>query len=220
MAPPLLTLQDVYLTFGGTPLFEGADFSVFERDRVCVVGRNGSGKSTLLKIAAGLAQPDDGIRFVKPGVTFRYLEQEPDLSSFDRVMDYAASDLNPGDDDHRVTLLLSELGLGGDESCGQLSGGEARRAALVRALVSEPDILILDEPTNHLDLPAIEWLEGALARMRSAIVLISHDRRFLANLSRRVIWIDRGQTRSLERGFDGFEAWRDVTLELEERDRH
>ncbi len=220
MAPPLLTLQDIHLTFGGTPLFEGAEFSVFERDRLCLVGRNGSGKSTLLKIAAGMVQPDDGIRFVKPGVTFRYLEQEPDFSGFGTVREYAASDLDPGGDEYMIEVLLSELGLSGDEKCGNLSGGEARRAAIVRAIVSEPDILILDEPTNHLDLPAIEWLEGRLKEMRSAIVLISHDRRFLTNLSRRVIWIDRGKTRTLEQGFGAFEAWRDELLEREERDRH
>ena len=83
-----------------------------------------------------------------------------------------------------------------------------------------PDILLLDEPTNHLDLPAIEWLERELGALRSALVLVSHDRRFLQNLSRATVWLDRGRTRRLERGFGDFEAWRDRLLDEEERDRH
>ena len=225
MAPPLLTLQNIELTFGGTPLFEGAEFSITERDRLCLVGRNGSGKSTLLKIAAGIVDSDSGKRFLKPGVTIRYLEQEPDLSSYASVHEYAASDLgadNHGSevDDYRVTQLLSELGLDGSLPTENLSGGEIRRAAIVRALAAEPDILMLDEPTNHLDLPAIEWLEKELVGLRSALVIISHDRRFLSNLSNRVVWIDRGFTRVLDQGFGEFEAWRDEFLEQEEADRH
>lgn len=220
MAPPLLTLQNMHLTFGGTPLLEGADMIVQERDRLCVIGRNGSGKSTLLKIACGLMSADEGERFVHPGATVRYLEQEPDLSSFATIADYAESGLAPGDDAYRVDALLDVLGLDGTSKTDALSGGEMRRAALVRALAPEPDILFLDEPTNHLDLPAIEWLEGELARRKSALVIISHDRRFLSRLSRRTVWIDRGMTRSVDRGFESFEAWRDEVLAQEELDRH
>lgn len=210
----------MHLTFGGTPLLEGADMMVQERDRLCVIGRNGSGKSTLLKIAAGLMSADDGERFLHPGATVRYLEQEPDLSAFATVADYAASGLAPGDDPYRVDALLDVLALDGDADAKALSGGEIRRAALVRALAPEPDILFLDEPTNHLDLPAIEWLEGELSRRKSALVLISHDRRFLSRLSRRTLWIDRGVTRTVDRGFETFEEWRDETLAQEEQDRH
>lgn len=220
MAPPLLTLQNIHLTFGGTPLLEGADFAVHERDRLCLVGRNGSGKSTLLKIAAGLIEADDGERFVQPGTTIRYMPQEPDLSDFATVEAYALSSLGPGDDPHRVTYLLGELGLTATADPSNLSGGETRRAALAWALAPQPDILMLDEPTNHLDLPAIEWLEKELSSLRSAIILISHDRRFLETLSRRTLWIDRGVSRFLDKGFDAFEAWRDEVLEQEEQDRH
>lgn len=220
MAPPLLTLQNIHLTFGGTPLLEGADMMVQERDRLCVIGRNGSGKSTLLKIAAGLMTADEGERFLHPGATVRYLEQEPDVSAFATIADYAASGLAPGDDPYRVDALLDVLELDGNADASALSGGEVRRAALVRALAPEPDILFLDEPTNHLDLPAIEWLEGELSRRKSALVLISHDRRFLSRLSRRTVWIDRGITRTVDRGFETFEEWRDETLAQEEQDRH
>ena len=220
MAPPLLTLQDIRLTFGGTPLLEGAELAIGERERVCLVGRNGSGKSTLLKIAADTVEADRGTRFAQPGATIRYLAQEPDLAGFATALGYVEAGLAPGDDPHRARYLLEQLGLTGEEEPARLSGGEARRAALARVLAPAPDILLLDEPTNHLDLPAIEWLENELASSRSALVLISHDRRFLQKLSRATVWLDRGVTRRIERGFASFEEWRDQVLEEEEREQH
>jgi len=220
MAAPLLTLQNIHLTFGGQPLLTGTDLSVFDNDRICLVGRNGSGKSTLLKIAAELVQPDKGERVVKGGATVRYLPQEPDLSAYPTTLAYVEAGLTSGDDHYRAHYLLGELGLTGEEDPRQISGGEARRAALARALAPEPDVLLLDEPTNHLDLPAIEWLETELKSLRSALVLISHDRRFLVDLSRATVWLDRGQVRRMDRPFDQFEEWRDEIIEQEERDRH
>ena len=220
MAPPLLTLKDMALTFGSTPLIERADLTVHARDRICLVGRNGSGKSTLLKIAAGLVEADSGDRFVKPGTSWRYLPQDPDLSSYANVETYVRDGLVGADDGYRIPYLLDALGLKGDEDPSYMSGGEKRRAALVRTLAPEPDILMLDEPTNHLDLPAIEWLEGELGNIRAALLLISHDRRFLESLSRKTLWMDRGETRELNKGFGDFEDWRDEVLEQEELDRH
>ena len=213
-------MQDVALTFGGTPLLVQAELAIGPGERTCLVGRNGSGKSTLLKIAAGLVEPDRGSRFAQPGATIRYLLQEPDLSGHATVLAYVEAGLGPGDDPHRARYVLDELGLSGEEDPARLSGGEARRAALARVLAPEPDILLLDEPTNHLDLPAIEWLEAELKGLRSALVLVSHDRRFLENLSQATVWLDRGVTRRIDRGFAHFEAWRDGILEQEERDRH
>jgi ATP-binding cassette subfamily F protein uup len=220
MAAPLLTLQNIALTFGGTPLFEDASLSVSEGDRICVVGRNGSGKSTLMKIAAGLAEPDSGTRFLQPGVTLRYLPQEPDFGDHKSVLSYVESGLGPSDDPYQARFLLEELGLSGEEAPDTLSGGEARRAALAKTLAPNPDVLLLDEPTNHLDVQVIEWLEKQLAGMRSALALISHDRRFLTTLSRSTVWVDRGVTRAIAIGFGGFEAWRDEMLAQEELDRH
>ncbi len=219
MGPPILILRDIQLTFGGTPLLEGASLSVSAGDRLCLVGRNGSGKSTLLRIAAGLVDFDHGERFLQPGVTVRYLPQEPNLTGYRTVHDYVIAGLGPGDDPHRATYLLEQLGLSGAEDPANLSGGEARRAALSRTLAPEPDILLLDEPTNHLDLPAIEWLENELKAIRSALVLISHDRRFLENLSRSTLWLSNGVTRLMDKGFAAFEAWRDDIIEQEERAR-
>src|SRR6266436_9331000 len=186
MPLPLLLLQDIGVTFGVTPLLAGAALAVAAGDRICLVGRNGSGKSTLLRIAAGLVQADTGERFAQPGATIQYLSQEPDLAGFTTTLAYveAGFDAAAADGRHRALYLLKELGLSGNEDPASLSGGEARRAALARALAPSPDILLLDEPTNHLDLPGIEWLERDLDARPAALVIISHDRRFLTNLTR------------------------------------
>ena len=220
MAPPLIQLKDIALTFGGTPLLTGVELSVSAGERVCLIGRNGSGKSTLLKIVAGLVEADSGSRFVQPGATIRYLPQEPDFDGFKTTLAYVQGGLSPGDDSYQASYLLEQLGLTGEEDPVHLSGGEARRAALARVLAPSPDILLLDEPTNHLDLTTIEWLESELASRRSALVTISHDRRFLSNLSRATVWLDRGETRRIEKGFGAFEEWRDDVLAEEEREQH
>ncbi|GAN98476.1 ABC transporter [Komagataeibacter xylinus NBRC 13693] len=219
-SPPLLLLQDITLTLGGAPLLNGAGFGVGPGERICLVGRNGCGKSTLLRIAAGEIQADDGTVFIQPGTTMRYLPQEPDLSGFATTLDYVRAGMGPGDPEYRAELLLTELGLNGTEDPATLSGGEARRCALARALAPEPDLLLLDEPTNHLDMPTIEWLERELLSLSSAMVIISHDRRLLETLSRSVVWLDRGVTRRLDQGFARFETWREEVLEQEERDSH
>ncbi len=220
MAALLASLQNIHLTFGQQPLLAGADMMVRKGARIALVGRNGSGKSTLLKILAGQVQPDDGTRFVDPSVTVRYLDQDPDASGFETIGQFAAAELAPGDEMWKVDALLWELKLDPASDPAVLSGGEIRRAALVRAIASEPDLLLLDEPTNHLDLPVIEWLENTLAARKGALITISHDRAFASRLSTSCIWVDRGQTREFHKGFAGFEDWRDTVLAEEELDQH
>jgi ATP-binding cassette subfamily F protein uup len=220
MAPPILKLDDIFLSFGGTPLLNSAGLQVEPGDRICLVGRNGSGKSTLMKIAAGMVEAQSGEVFRHPNATIRYLEQAPDFAGYPTVQAYAEAGLGPGDDPYRVTYLLQHLGLTGEEEPERLSGGESRRAALARVMAPEPDILMLDEPTNHLDLPTIEWLEDELRRTKSALVVISHDRRFLEKVSNGTVWLDRGTSRRLDRGFGHFETWRDEVLEAEELEQH
>ncbi len=217
---PLIQLRDISLTFGGTPLLTNAELQVSAGERVCLVGRNGSGKSTLLKITAGMIEPDKGTVFTQPGATIRYLPQEPDFSGYATTLSYVEAGLAPGDDNYQARYLLEQLGLTGEEDPEHLSGGEARRAALARVLAPSPDILLLDEPTNHLDLTTIEWLESELKSLRSALVIISHDRRFLDNLTRVTVWLDRGKTRRLEVGFKDFETKRDEILAEEELEQH
>jgi ATP-binding cassette subfamily F protein uup len=211
--PPLLQLRDTGLTLGGAPLLDGAELSISAGDRIAVVGRNGSGKSTLFRIAAGQIAADRGSRFVQPSARLAYLPQEPDMSGFATTLDYVLAGLSEFDDPYAARTMMAELGVDPDANPSRLSGGEARRAALVRILSPEPEILLLD-------LVAIEWLEAHLANMRSALALISHDKRLLADLTRATVWLDRGRTRRLDQGFGAFEAWRDVKLEEEELERH
>ncbi|MBX9635563.1 MAG: ATP-binding cassette domain-containing protein, partial [Magnetospirillum sp.] len=215
--PPLLSLRDVRLTFGGTPLFEGVTTWVSRGDKTCLVGRNGSGKSTLLKVFAGDILADSGERFVQPGARIAYLPQDPQLDG-DTIADYVTLGLpeDERDQTYRVDTVMDALGIDGSRSPTQLSGGEGRRAALARALVGNPDALLLDEPTNHLDLPTILWLEEWLKAYQGALVVISHDRRFLENISRQTLWLERGVVRRAEFGFSGFANWQEETYAAEE----
>ncbi|PIL20710.1 elongation factor 3 [Puniceibacterium antarcticum] len=216
---PLLQLSDISLTFGGEPVFADMSLVVHNGDRVSLVGRNGSGKSTLMKVMAGLVEADTGTRVVPPGISVGYMEQEPDLSGFETLGDYASEGLDLGEM-YKVERAGEGLKFDPDRLCATASGGEKRRAALARLMASDPDLLLLDEPTNHLDIEAIGWLEDELKSTRKAFVLISHDRRFLTELTRATLWIDRGAVRRAEQGFAGFEAWRDKIWEEEDQQRH
>ena len=215
-SPPILYLQGIALTYGVDALFQEANLSISPRDRLCLVGRNGSGKSTLLKIAAGLVEFDSGKRFVQPQTTIEYLEQTPNFEGFTTIGNYVLAELQDNESRQKAHQIMADLRLNVDDELQTLSGGEQRRTALAKVMAPEPDILLLDEPTNHLDLPAIEWLEQSLRQLRSALVLISHDRRFLSNLSKQTLWVDRGQTRLMKKGFHHFEDWRDKIIEEEE----
>ncbi|WP_374290379.1 ABC-F family ATP-binding cassette domain-containing protein [Paenirhodobacter enshiensis] len=216
---PLLQLSGISLTFGGDPLFEGLDLVVQQGDRVALVGRNGSGKSTLMKIMAGMIEPDRGARVVPAGTTVGYMEQEPDLSGFATLGDFAASGLSE-EDHYKVDVVAEGLKFRPDTPVETASGGERRRAALAKLLAEAPDLMLLDEPTNHLDIEAIAWLEDTLRDTRNAFVVISHDRAFLRNLTRATLWVDRGQVRRQERGFEAFEDWREQTWAEEDEARH
>ncbi len=216
---PLLQLSDISLTFGGNPVFDGLSLTVQPGDRVALVGRNGSGKSTLMKVMAGLVEADRGTRVVPQGVTVGYMEQDPDLSGYATLGEYAASALPEGEA-YRLGVVAEGLKFNPETPVATASGGERRRAALAKLLAEAPELMLLDEPTNHLDIHAIEWLENELRETRAAFVLISHDRAFLRALTRATLWIDRGEVRRREAGFEGFEDWREEIWAQEDEARH
>jgi len=216
---PLLQLSGISLTFGGDPVFDGLDLVVQSGDRVALVGRNGSGKSTLLKVMAGLAEVDRGTRALSPGVSVGYMEQDPDFAGFATLGAYATQALDPAEH-YKVEMAAEGLDFDPDLDPASASGGERRRAALAKLLAEAPELMLLDEPTNHLDISAIGWLEARLRETRAAFVLISHDRAFLRSLTRATLWVDRGQVRRRESGFDGFEDWRDKIWADEDDARH
>jgi ATP-binding cassette subfamily F protein uup len=219
-SPPILYVDDIHLTHGVEPLLAGASLSVGRDDRICLVGRNGSGKSTLLKIIAGLVEADEGERFVQPGIHVEYLAQDPSFDEFQKAEDFVLQGLMNNEDRQRAFQLMADLHIEGAAEIAPMSGGEHRRVALAKAMAANPEVLLLDEPTNHLDLPAIEWLEGALRQINSALILVSHDRRFLSNMANQTVWLDRGETKLMRKHFGHFEDWRDDELEREAEAQH
>ena len=216
---PLLQLNDIALTFGGNPVFDRLDLVIHPGERLALVGRNGSGKSTLMKVMAGLVEPDRGARVIPPGLAAGYMEQDPTMSGHATLGDFATSGLEPGEL-YRVERAAEGLKFDPERLVETASGGERRRAALAKLMAEAPDLMLLDEPTNHLDIEAITWLEAELKATKAGFVLISHDRAFLNALSRATLWIDRGQVRRNEQGFDGFEVWRDKLWQDEDMQRH
>lgn len=216
MAAPILSFENLGLSQGTHWLFRNLDIFVGERDRLALIGRNGAGKTTLLKLIAGQVEPDEGTRSVRPGARVILLEQDPDVAGFATLRDFAlAGRFAPPA--HEVEAIASQLGTDLSREAATASGGERRRAAIARALASEPDLLLLDEPTNHLDIDAIDWLEGWLGRYSGAFIVISHDRAFLTRLTRQTLWLDRGSIRRNEIGFGGFEEWMEVVYAEEAR---
>ncbi|WP_084204394.1 ABC-F family ATP-binding cassette domain-containing protein [Leisingera daeponensis] len=216
---PLLQMSGISLSFGGDPVFSNLDLVVQPGDRVALVGRNGSGKSTLMKVMAGIVEADQGDIVVPPGKSVGYMEQDPKMEGFATLGDFAASELDPGEM-YKVERAGEGLKFDPARPVETASGGERRRAALAKLMAEAPDLMLLDEPTNHLDIEAITWLENELKATRAAFVLISHDRAFLRALTRATLWVDRGEVRRQEKGFEDFEAWRDKVWEDEDMQRH
>ena len=205
-AAPILSYENLGLQQGGGWLLRHLDLHIGARDRLALIGRNGAGKTTLLKLIADTLESDEGTRTIVPGTHVVILEQNPDLAAFATLHDFAIHGAD-GPPDYAVEAIADQLGIDLGRDAASASGGERRRAAICRALASDPDVLLLDEPTNHLDLAAIDWLENWLESYKGAFVAISHDRTFLTRLTRQTLWLDRGQLRRLEIGYGGFEAW-------------
>ena len=216
MAAPILAYEDLGVIQGHGWLFRHLDIHIGARDRLALIGRNGAGKTTLLKLIAGAIDADEGRRVIVPGTRVVLLEQEPSLAGCATLADYVLR----GDDAplrHEAEAIADQLGIDLGREAASASGGERRRAAIVRALAQDPDVLLLDEPTNHLDIAAIDWLEEWLGRFRGAFIVISHDRTFLTRLTKQTLWMDRGSIRRAEIGFGGFEAWTEQVYAEEER---
>jgi ATP-binding cassette subfamily F protein uup len=216
MAAPILAYEDLGVIQGHGWLFRHLDIHIGARDRLALIGRNGAGKTTLLKLIGGLIDSDEGRRVIVPGTRVVLLEQEPSLAGCTTLADYVLGG-EGAPERHEADAIADQLGIDLSRESASASGGERRRAAIVRALAQDPDVLLLDEPTNHLDIAAIDWLEDWLGRFRGAFVVISHDRTFLTRLTKQTLWMDRGSIRRAEIGFGGFEAWTEQVYAEEER---
>lgn len=219
---PVYTIKDAHLQFGERPLFTGLELYLTKGRKYCLVGRNGSGKSTLLKVIAGQTEADNAETFLQPGTAISYMAQEDDLAGFATLRDVVLSGLGEHQADlaYKADILIERLEIAENADPRTASGGERKKAALARALVNNPDILLLDEPTNHLDITTIEKLEEMISKFSGALIVISHDRAFLKHVCDGIIWLDRGIARTLNKGFDAFEDWRDAVYEQEEAEQN
>ena len=220
---PLLQLAEISLAYGYVPLLDHASLVIEPGERVGLIGRNGAGKSSLLKLIAGSAHPDSGTVRLEPGARVAQVAQEPVLEGDETVFDAVAAAVRPTlasadawETQHRVERALSRVGLDGTRRVNELSGGMRKRVALARALAPEPDLLLLDEPTNHLDITAIEWLEEALVAFRGAVLLVTHDRRFLDRVAQRIVELDRGRMRNYPGNFSAYTVRKAEQLAIEE----
>ena len=215
--PPIFAIKGAELSFGTNHLFTNVDLYINRGDKISLVGRNGSGKSTLLKVISGVLEPDNGEIFIQPGIKIAYMPQEPDFSPYHSLKEMILSGLpdNGKGQEYKADMLIQQFNIIGDANPKSASGGERRKAALAKTLINEPDILLLDEPTNHLDIATIETLENIIKSFAGAVVVISHDRMFLNNISQTTFWLDRGIMRRNNKGFKFFEEWQDQVIEQE-----
>ncbi len=218
----ILSVRDALVSFGDVPIFKDLTFNIHEGSRISLVGKNGAGKSTLMNIITGTRDLDDGERWVLEGVKIGYLQQEVQFRSGQTVYEFIfetfGHEIEEWERDYKIAMVVEPLDLDPKDRMEVLSGGQLRRAAIARALVEEPDLLLLDEPTNHLDLYIIEWLEEYLKNYRGAIICVSHDRTFLANISNAIFWLDRGKLKVCPKGFGHFEEWSEMLIEQERRE--
>ncbi len=217
----LAQVKELRLTLGGAPLFDGADFVLQRGERAAFVGANGAGKSTLMRMIAGLTEPDGGEIVFASGAVVALAPQDASFDGFATLRDYvrapsvgARGAETPA---HAADAALESLGLDPDRAPERMSGGEMRRATLARAFAADPDVLLLDEPTNHLDIAAIEDLERRLNGFRGACLVISHDRRFLDNVSTTTLWLRQRRLLKLDRGFSAFDDWAESVEQEEAR---
>lgn len=215
--PPIYAIKGAELSFGTNQLFSNVDLYINAGDKISLVGRNGSGKSTLLKVISGVIEPDNGEIFIQPGVKIAYMPQEPDFGGYATLRDVVLSGLpqNGEGQEYKADMFIQQFNIAAEADPATASGGERRKAALAKTLVDNPDILLLDEPTNHLDIATIEILEKIIARFQGAVVVISHDRMFLNNISQTTFWLDRGIMRRNNKGFSHFEEWQEQVIDQE-----
>ncbi len=229
----ILTVDNLTKAYGERKLFDGAGFYLQEGEKAGILGINGTGKSTLLKIIAGLEEPDEGTVIKANHVVINYLPQNPEFDPEMNVIDAVVKAVmdtrrQKGEDPHLLQMeeptcgaeaktMLTKLGVYEfDQTCGQLSGGQRKRLALVSVLLSPADILVLDEPTNHLDNEMADWLEETLKKRKGAIIMVTHDRYFLDSVSNRIIEVDKGKIYSYSTNYSGYLELKTQREEMEE----
>ena len=217
----IFSIKDAMVRFKETPVFKDLTLNIHQGKRIALIGKNGAGKSTIMNIISGVKTLDDGDKWIEPGITVGYLGQEFKFNENETVFDFIFSNIYGEERElyqYKVDIIAEALDLEVKKNMKMLSGGQLRRAGIARALVEEPDILLLDEPTNHLDLNIINWLEQYLNNYKGSILCISHDKKFLENITNQVFWLDRGKLKVSPKGFKFFDEWSAMLLDQEERE--
>ena len=217
----LFSIKDASVRYKEIPVFQDLSLNIHQGKRIALIGKNGAGKSTIMNIISGLKELDDGEKWEEPGISVGYLGQEFEFNNFETVFDFIFSNILGEERElykYKVDIIAEALSLDVKKQMKMLSGGQIRRAGIARALVEEPDILLLDEPTNHLDLNIINWLEQYLNNYKGSLLCISHDKKFLENITNQVFWLDRGKLRVSPKGFKYFDEWSEMLLDQEARE--
>ena len=217
----ILTVENITKSYGERKLFDRASFYLQEGEKAGIIGINGTGKSTLLKIIAGLEEPDEGKVIKANGTVIRYLPQNPRFHEEETVLEAVLRDNRTLENESYIEAdakaMLTRLGVNNwDQLCGELSGGQKKRLALVSVLLSPAEILVLDEPTNHLDNTMADWLEDTLRKRKGAVIMVTHDRYFLDSVSTRIIEIDKGSIYSYTANYSGYLELKMQREEMEE----
>lgn len=200
----ILNAEKISKTYGEKVLFDKVVLGVNKGDKIGVIGVNGTGKSTFLKIIAGIEEPDAGEIVSGRGVTVSYLAQAPQFNPGDTIVGYVIKDKNNASEAEAKTIL-TKLGITDfDAAINTLSGGQRKRIALARTLVSPAEVLILDEPTNHLDSDMVIWLEDYIKKFRGELIMVTHDRYFLDNVTNRIVELDGGKLYGYDTNYSGF----------------
>ena len=217
----LFSIKDASVRYKEIPVFQDLSLNIHQGKRIALIGKNGAGKSTIMNIISGLKELDDGEKWEEPGISVGYLGQEFEFNNFETVFDFIFSNILGEERElykYKVDIIAEALSLDVKKQMKMLSGGQIRRAGIARALVEEPNILLLDEPTNHLDLNIINWLEQYLNNYKGSLLCISHDKKFLENITNQVFWLDRGKLRVSPKGFKYFDEWSEMLLDQEARE--
>ena len=200
----ILNAEKISKTYGEKVLFDKVVLGVNKGDKIGVIGVNGTGKSTFLKIIAGIEEPDAGEIVSGRGVTVSYLAQAPQFNPGDTIVGYVIKDKNNASEAEAKTIL-TKLGITDfDAAINTLSGGQRKRVALARTLVSPAEVLILDEPTNHLDSDMVIWLEEYIKKFKGELIMVTHDRYLLDNVTNRIVELDGGKLYGYDTNYSEF----------------
>ena len=203
----IINIEHISKIFGGKVIFDDVSCGISEGEKIGVIGINGTGKTTLLRVLAGLEQPDEGQVITQNGIRIAYLQQNPAFPEEKTVLSYVTDGMWDMDWtlQSEAKSMLNQLGiLDHEQLLAELSGGQRRKAALVRTLVQDFDVLLLDEPTNHLDNEMLTWLEDYLNRYKGTVIMVTHDRYFLDRVSNRILELDHGKIYSYEANYSKF----------------